>query len=139
MRPRYETPYDRGQQRRAISAFCEAFRCEATATPELAAWDYDIVRDGRTVAVVEVKCRLCKHDTYPTYMIGLRKMERLREAASEEVAAILLVAWQDRMGFVHADTAISTGMKAHGGRTDRGDPLDTEVVLHVPIDRFRMV
>jgi hypothetical protein len=140
MRPRYETTGDKARQRRTIGVFCEAFKCEAVPTPDLTGWDYEIHRDGKTVGLVEVKCRLCNHATYPTYMIGLRKMTDLRaEASRRAIPSILLVAWQDRIGFVHTDTAIDTGFVAHGGRNDRDDPMDTEAVLHIPIDKFRYV
>lgn len=140
MRPRYETQADRQRQRRAMEVFCGMFQCGATATPDLAGWDYEVDRNGSTVALVEVKCRLCNHRTYPTYMVSLRKVADLRdEAARRGIDALVLVAWQDRTGFVHAHAALEHGFVMHGGRVDRGDPMDMEEMLHVPIDRFRML
>lgn len=140
MRPRYETQHDRARQRMAMARVCAATGTDARETPPLCAWDYEVVRDGQVVAIAEVKCRLCNSSTYPTYMISLRKMEDMRREADERsVAAVLVVSWQDRTGYAMIPEAMSNGLVAHGGRTDRNDPMDTEAVLHIPIDRFRYV
>ena len=140
MSPIYETRDDRARQRTAMARLCAATGTDARETPDLCAWDYEVVRDGAVVAIAEVKCRLCASSTYPTYMISLRKMDEMgMEAAERGITAILVVAWQDRTGFAMIPEALATGLKAHGGRTDRGDPADMESVLHIPIDRFKFV
>lgn len=137
MRRRYETEQDRARQRQAIAALCNSFGCDAKASPDLCAWDYEAFREGKMVGLVEVKCRLCKAEQYPTYMISLRKMHDLRKAGEQRgIPVVLLVAWADCIGFVGVETAIGAGLVAHGGRKDRSDPADLEPMLHIPIRLF---
>jgi hypothetical protein len=139
MRPRYETNADRKRQQDAVARLAGHMGVEAKPTADLAPWDYDLHRAGELVAIVEVKCRLCLSTTYPTYMIGSAKVETLRDAAAERgVPGLLLVAWMDRLGLIDAGVAASRAMRAHGGRVDRGDPLDLEPVLHIPMALFKL-
>jgi hypothetical protein len=140
MRPRYETDSDRRRQWDAVTRLCAAMGTVPRITPELAPWDYSIHRGEQMVAIVEVKCRLCASRTYPTYMIGTRKMETLQsDAVRLGVPGLLLVGWSDVIGVVSAAEALARGFRSHGGRSDRDDPLDTETVLHVPVEMFQLL
>lgn len=140
-RPIYETQADRVRQAVAIRTLAKATKSEAVPTESLARWDYEMRRNGVVAAIVEVKCRNCRMSHHQTYMIGLAKALRLRQAALElKVAGVLLVAWQDGTGWLRVDVGNhedwQTGM---GGRTDRNDPMDTEPVAHFPMAWFRML
>jgi hypothetical protein len=140
MRPRYERPDDRVRQWDAILGYCHALGVVPRCTDELAAWDYTLWHGQRMVAIVEVKCRRCASYSYPTYLIGIRKMETLRdEAARRGVPGRLLVRWTDGSGVIDATDALETAGRAQGGRADRDDPEDMEPVLHIPIARFSRV
>lgn len=139
MRPRYETDADRKRQWDAIVRLSRGMGVVPRPTPKLAPWDYSLHSGQSMVAIVEVKCRLCTSGQYPTYMIGTRKMETLQaDAVRLGVPGILLVSWSDRIGVVGSADALARGFKAHGGRTDRDDPLDVESVLHIPITMFNL-
>ena len=101
------------------------------------AWDFDMVKDGKVVAIVEVKCRTNPMRKYPTYMVSATKATTIRdEAVSRRIAGVLLVRWSDAVGWVRLDRLRDWNVTS-GGRTDRADPLDIEPVLHVAITRFR--
>lgn len=136
-RPIYESRVDRDRQREAIAHLERMTASTAVETARLVAWDFEMVRDGRTVAIVEVKCRTNPMLKYPTYMVSATKAAAIRdEAASRRIAGVLLVRWSDAIGWVRLDRLVDWKVSS-GGRTDRADPLDIEPVLHVEIPLFR--
>jgi len=141
MRPRYETADDRQRQREAVSYLSAATGTTAVETPPLTRWDYEMVRDGRVLALVEVKFRKCSSATYPTFMVSEGKATTLRDhAIASGCAGGFLVNWIDAAGWLRIDTLVPDGWSVgSGGRCDRGDPMDVERVVHFPIDEFRFI
>ena len=141
MRPRYETADDRQRQREAVSYLSAATGTTAVETPPLTRWDYEMVRDGRVLALVEVKFRKCSSATYPTFMVSEGKATTLRDhAIASGCAGGFLVNWIDAAGWLRIDTLVPDGWSvSSGGRCDRGDPMDVERVVHCPIDGFRFI
>jgi hypothetical protein len=68
-------------------------------------------------------------------MISADKIARIRMLSSVSgIPSFLFVAWTDTVGYINlADTPDYTAI---GGRRDRGDPQDIEVLLHYSVDRF---
>jgi hypothetical protein len=141
MRPRYETADDRQRQREAVYYLSAATGTTAVETPPLTRWDYEMVRDGRVLALVEVKFRKCSSATYPTFMVSEGKATTLRDhAIASGCAGGFLVNWIDAAGWLRIDTLVPDGWSVgSGGRCDRGDPMDVERVVHFPIDGFRFI
>ncbi len=138
MRPIYESRGDVDRQREAIAHLERMTASTAREMPHLAAWDYEMVRDGQTVAIVEVKCRTNAMLRYPTYMVAASKAAAIRdEAASRRIAGVILVRWTDAIGWVRLDRLRDWPAVMAGGRTDRSDPYDIEPMLHVPTSAFR--
>jgi len=141
MRPRYETVDDRQRQREVISYLSAATGTTAVETPPLTHWDYEMVRDGRVLALVEVKVRKCSRTTYPTFMVSEGKATTLRDQAiAAGCAGGFLVNWIDAAGWLRIDTLAPDGWSVgSGGRFDRGDAMDVERVVRFPIDGFRFI
>lgn len=107
----------------------------------MAPWDYEMVREGLAVAIVEVKVRRCKMREYPTYMVSEAKALGLRDAAIERgIAGVLLVRWSDAAGWLRLDAGQTVKWTVGlGGRVDRGDPADIERVVLLPIAWFGLL
>ncbi len=138
----YETDADRQRQRDAIGHLARATNTQVVETERLAGWDYEMVRDSRVLAMVEVKCRECKSYTYETYMVSEAKALRLRETALKRgVAGGILVCWKDgEIGWLRIDSLEpASWVVEQGGRVDRNDPLDIERVVHFRISSFRFI
>ena len=138
----YETESDRQRQREAIGHLARATNTQVIETERLVGWDYEMVRDSKVLAMVEVKCRECKSSTYATYMVSQTKALRLRETAlTRGVAGGLLVCWKDgEIGWLRIDsTNPEDWLVQQGGRVDRNDPLDIERVVHFDISSFRFI
>lgn len=64
--------------------------------PSTYSLDYAIKRGSEVVSWMEIKCRTNKFADYPTYMIGLKKWNAMREfQASSHLKAFLGVAFTD--------------------------------------------
>lgn len=150
MRPTHESDKDRVEQAR-IAAFIEKrWDCVATLLPLYSHVDYVLtkrptekegkVEEGRVDAVMEVKCRKHKlRQEWPTYMLSLLKLIRMRELGDAlNVPAILVVEWADATGMVDVRKLNTGDCTFHvGGRKDRpDDPGDIELTVRIPNSAF---
>jgi hypothetical protein len=71
-------------------------------------------------------------------MVSLLKWMTARDVAkAARVPGFLVVSWTDCVGMISVDAdEVVPGV---GGRTDRGDPDDVELVVHIPVAKFRVV
>jgi hypothetical protein len=135
-RPKYESAADRGNQHYVLSKLGRAFGLEAEVpTEEYAFYDGLFSFEDRK-CVVEIKVRKNERSRYPTYMLSKRKYDSLCGLTSQNIDALLAVQWTDQLGVIQlpAEHTISTG-----GRYDRGDPMDVEQVVLIPVTKFKRV
>ena len=136
MRPLYETEEDLDRERGAIMTLCGRTDAHPFKLPISAHADYIMMRDGEAKAVVEVKCRKNKRLAYDTYMLSQHKYEGLLSWAEYGLTPILLVSWQDAIGYVRLPCPHDIAV---GGRRDRGDALDIEPVVHIKTSDFKVI
>ena len=135
-RPKYESAADRGNQHYVLSKLGRAFGLEAEVpTEEYAFYDGLFSFEDRK-CVVEIKVRKNERSRYPTYMLSKRKYDSLCGLTGQNIDALLAVQWTDQLGVIQlpAEHTISTG-----GRYDRGDPMDVEQVVLIPVAKFKRV
>jgi hypothetical protein len=146
VRPVYETEADRIREA-AVAAKVKAFlagpmapSCTAVKLKPFAPVDFALCKtDGTVLGFLEVKVRTCKSDTYPTYMISLDKLLELNRLSSDVPCGVFLaVQWEDRLGVTKAPIMPAGGV-VMGGRKDRGDEMDVEPVVHIPVSAFETV
>lgn len=109
----------------------------------------------RLAGTLEIKVRTCTSDAYRTYMISLNKIvSNVLLADSLGVKFYLCVQWTDAIGFIEITKEtlrnVSTNMYEsddfrpagmyldEGGRVDRGNPRDIEMMMHIDINHFRI-
>ena len=143
-RPIYERDEDRRREREAMNKLIAHLDASGDAydgneAPRLYPFDYEVLREGKPWAIVEIKCRTNTMMFYSNYMISMEKMRVLREEARiRNVEPLLMVCWSDAIGYANADEAAARGIKAYGGRYDRNDPMDHEAVMHIPLSVFKV-
>ena len=135
--PIYDTTESEANERRVMASVTRRFGIEGRKLPGFSEIDFVLTRNGKGWGWAEVKCRWNLSTTYPTYMIDLAKIKALRGAAAgTDSHARIIVRWDDYLGVVNALTCpYTTGM---GGRTDRNDPLDRDIMAYVPVSAFTM-
>lgn len=139
-RPLYETEADREREAKAITVLEKATGLSAVKRPDHTVADFSLVDDGYVVGYVEVKTRTCKSNTYSTYHISKKKLTGLMDLASRDGVKVgLLVQWKDRSGFISIGKFLNNASYKVGGRYDRGDKADIEVMADVDIKHFTML
>ena len=108
---------------------------EVIKTPPRAPYDYCILKEGLISGIVEIKVRTNPHNQYSTYMISLEKVSQSTSHANIIGCPFyIVVQWADRLGrWKFSREQYTAGM---GGRSDRGDPLDREPIIYIPIEHF---
>ena len=115
----YETSSDIDNEVRAIPKIEAKFNCRAQRLKKLSNCDYAFTRDNVLVAMGEFKKRSVSKSAYKSYMLSASKYANILVIAKAlDVPALLIVEWTD------------------GGRKDRGDVSDTEIVVYFPIEDF---
>ena len=136
MRPLYETEEDLDRERGAILTLCGRTDAHPFKLPISAHADYIMMRGSEAKAVVEVKCRKNKRLAYETYMLSKHKYDGLLSWANYGLTPILLVSWEDAIGYVRLPCPHDIAV---GGRRDRGDAQDIESVVHIPTNIFKVI
>lgn len=143
MRPIYERPEDRNQQAKAVTMLAQTTGTTAREMPELHFYDFDMIRDGKDVAIVEVKRRHIKRCEFSTFKIGTRKLNEVHDEAERRgIAGIILVQWDDALGYVSLarHPPSKWRVKQNDGRTVKTrDRFDIEPCSHADIGWFRVV
>lgn len=138
MRPTYETNDDRAVQRAVLRQLCECWRCDGHEMKRFAEIDVALMRKGRVVALSEIKGRRNAHDEYETYMVSAHKVEAgIRWERSLRVPYFVVVKFTD--GLYYTRPSAVEFFLGVGGRVDRGDEGDIEVVAHFAAGSLRRV
>ena len=138
MRPIYESDADREREAQVAATYAQVMGLDAQAMPRNAPYDYEMLRDGKLVSIVEIKCRTKQYDPY---QISHSKMVTLHcEAHHREVPGILIVRWPNMTGWVAVDQLDPESWPTNtGGRTDRNDKKDIEKMAEFPLSWFTMM
>jgi hypothetical protein len=134
-RPTYESAADRLNEIDVAERICEAQPLTYHKLPKAYSADFVFFHVDRPVVVAEVKCRTNESTTYPTYMLSVLKRHNVR-ALAQEIGAkpVLIVRFTDRI--LQIDLGAEPDSIEIGGRTDRGDAQDLELVCHYSISRM---
>jgi hypothetical protein len=99
--------------------------------------DFSVIKDGRVIGLAEAKCRTVSFDTYPTYMISLKKWNAMRQfQASSNLKVLLIVGFTDGDYWVDISTVGEFSSKM-GGRSDRDWTVDTEPCVYFKNKYFK--
>ena len=135
-RPEYEREKDRVNEQLVAEKISAVWGLTANKMPRMYHLDF-VLQDSvkRLRGFAEIKARNNKRDRYTTYMIGLSKVMAARKLTEvTKLGCILVVKWEDQIGWINFTDHESFGL---GGRTDRGDSQDIEPVAYFDITRFK--
>jgi len=137
-RPLYENNEDRGNEEAVITEVCNIWHCEYQKLPLAYKLDYALMRDQKIVALSEIKCRNVPTDAYETIMISSLKAVAARRLSEEmKVPAMFIIRYQDDIRFINfSEEPDSVEV---GGRKDRNDPQDIEIVFHYDRKRLKSI
>lgn len=138
MRKIYETDKDRENQLRVSKYLEDTWGCLFKKAIDLVAVDGAVFTyDNELAALIEIKTRRNPSNRYPTYMLSAHKWKRGLDLANEyQVPLMLVVEFTDG---VYATKLKNNYSVSKGGRTDRGDLMDIEDCIYIPMNEFRKV
>lgn len=131
---KYETQENLDNESRVMNAIAEKYGLELHKCPERYRMDAVFSKDGQMMFFVEFKCRKGKSNDYRAYVVSLSKAmaaEALKKATGLPV--YLVVEWDDMIGKIPMQNFRAVNV---GGRTDRGDPNDFDLVAHYFVQDF---
>jgi hypothetical protein len=136
MRPIYEKQEDLMKEHEVFKTFETTHKAVCVKLPPLSVVDRLICTANNTLyAVAELKVRTNAHDKYPTYMLSATKHRAMLELSSAlKVPALLFVQFTDVLMVAKIEDTYESG---EGGRTDRGDALDVEECVYIPMEKFK--
>ena len=138
MRPIYEKDIDRQHQRLVIKKVCDDYGYTCYETKELCTVDYILYKDGVPKALAEIKWRNNTSYKYPTFYISKAKRdEALAKAEEQKLHLWCFVHFTD--GIFWFDFGKEPDFYQYGGRTDRSDIKDMEILCHYKIARLRKI
>ena len=133
----YETNRHLINEAKVINEFCSIMNCEKQKLPISQQIDFALCVNRKVVGFAEVKCRIFPHDQYKTMFVGLNKVQKARELYNlTKKRVVLLVSWQDVMGYIDFNEEFELGL---GGRKDRGDVNDFGLIAHYPLNKFKIL
>lgn len=138
-RPLYETSEDREAEHELAIQVARTWGRRALMLPRKFPVDVAFESKGRIVSLAEIKIRTNKASAYDTYMISAHKWSTMIEFSRNLVKTVnLIVKW----GCGTVGYLTITGAEFHlgiGGRSDRNDSDDTELVAQIPIKQFNRI
>lgn len=130
-RPINETISDIQNETRVIRQFCDAWGMQFVKQSMSDRVDFRLYRDGCVVALAEVKCRSNDRRRYPTFFVSQDKAnEAIRRADEMGVPCLLIVSFTDGIHYCVL-TAKAISLTSVGGRSDRGQNGDIELMAHI--------
>ena len=138
--PLYETVEDRLQEDNVSDQLKAAWNLDVWSFPPYATTgDLLLGKDGMLRAICEVKRRHNLINRYETYIVSRSKLERISAmAAALNTKGLLVVQFEDVLVWHDATSSLVYDTR-WGGRYDREDPKDLELMVHIPIDRLKTV
>jgi len=137
MRTRYETQDDLDRERLVMTAVGKAWGVEFTKLPDRYRMDYVLTVGNIGVGFAEIKCRTHTSTSYDTWFIS---SEKLLTAQSWEALGLPCTAIVQFADGIFTVPLKDPDYYAPGGRSDRADGDDQEVMAHFKsarLTRFR--
>jgi len=138
MRKIYETEIDRQNESNVARYLETAWNCTFKKSVALSNIDGEVFGpDGRLAALIEIKKRLNSSTRYPTLLLSANKWRNALRLSEECCVPFMLVV-------EFTDGIFVTKIKKEypvqkGGRYDRGDSMDLEDCVYIPISDFKRV
>jgi hypothetical protein len=131
MRPTYETEQDQSRERQIVERMCQQSGLRAVKLPQFEDVDFALLRGEQVWGVVEIKCR-GKH--YPEMFLSLKKCQALRDYAASGLQSRVIFATPEGVYSKKIGPLVLDGWIGIGGRKDRNDPKDVEMVCFFSVN-----
>lgn len=134
-----QTAKDRKRQEETVKFLSKKWNFEPEDQGEFAVIDYHCKRNGKTVAILEIKSKFCKFTDYDTYLCTCKDIDTGLSMAQEiNVPFILAVRWNDFFGYLKVTH--NNYRARQSGQWGRNDPNDALAMCYlIPMSEFREI
>lgn len=138
--PIFQTADDQRNEREVADLVARAFRCEIVPLGLLAAVDWWAVRDGRPVAMLELKSRTHASTRFADVFLNVRKWLALMLGPfGMGLPALYVVRFTDGVRWINV-LDVDARMWSMGGTAKRvKSSTDREPVINVPISAMKVL
>ncbi len=130
MRQTYETEKDRAAELEIADCFGQRYGYQVVKRGVFDHYDFDALKGSGVVGHFECKRRYNPMSRYADFLISMIKVNA---AKTKTLPCVIVVQWDDCIGWVRPERVAYTKM---GGRSDRDDPADRELMAHFRLDDF---
>ena len=129
----WETKEDLAREKDVADYACDRWGVTAFKLPIQYHADYALVRHGKIAALMEIRCRNKK---YETFMFSVQKRMHVRHIAQDlGVKAFFVIKFPD--GIYYLDFDEEPDHSGIGGRNELRDDRDVEIVYHYNVNRLK--
>ena len=125
-RPTYETEGDRQRELEVAEVLARKGGMKPIKLKEFSNVDFALMKGDAVWGVIEVKVR---NKLYPQMMLSLHKVQSLRDYAALGLEARVVYATPEGIYVKKVGPERIDGWIGFGGRTDRGDEADQELMV----------
>ncbi len=138
MSPMLQTEADRRTENEIAVIIGTKWRCECRYFGYYNPLDWYLVRDGRMIAVAELKARTHASSLYATIFLSFRKWISMYGALSFwNVPAVYVVSFTDGIRFIHfGEIPVGQPLRM-AGNSRNVSPTDIEPMIEIPIELMR--
>ena len=125
-------------EKEVAAIIARAWKCEVRETPLRAFYDFDLDRNGRTEAIVEVKTRRFESSKYADTFLPFEKWYRLIDISRAlDVRGFFVANFTDEIRWIEVGDIDSSRHRVCG-RTDRPNmPHDISTKILVPVKQMK--
>lgn len=134
----YCSDADKDNETKTALAVEKAWGCNLHAFGPLCPIDRYAIRDGRLVAIVEIKARSHASAAYGTVFLNFRKWLALTLGSHGlGVRAVFVVNFTDRIGYIDVAAVDASRVKIGGCSKAVKSHTDVEPVIEVPVTKLK--
>ncbi len=138
-RPVYENEANMANEDAVARILKSKWRGRILKTAKFYPFDRIVEVDGVIKAFVEIKCYTTKFRQFDSFKISMKKIEwGIDTTVNFGVKCLIVGRWVDVLAFHTVDVDFVYPLLI-GGRYDRNDPVDVEVMASIPWGKFKQI
>jgi hypothetical protein len=133
----YQTSNDLKRESQIIQFLSKKWNFDYRKMGDFSVFDFEVMRDNKIVAYIEVKTKTKSYKTFPTYICTKQDIDwGYQKYLETGIPAFVVVKWPDMFAYVkitHTDYVVKKS-----GQTNRNDPRDyNELCYFIPYSEFK--
>lgn len=141
----HETEEDKKNERQVISMLKGIWPYfDFIKLADRAKCDYEARLCDKPFVYLEIRCRSNERKKFETFIINKEKIDHLLDQSKNYMlGSFIAVRWTDVLGYCSVASlpqqVLLNSRLGGGGRNNRNDPNDIQMVVDIPVDLFNLI